>query len=639
MKRRDFISQSSTALLAFSVPLSLNASANTSASAKNSAYAKNTMSAKTTLFLQALTKEWCDGMLAQQINAPNDAARHGALWCPSCKMIHGRCIDAVYPFLYMHQLTGEQKYLDAGINVFEWSKNVSHADGSFTVMADPTTWKGISVFGATSLAETIKHHGHLVSPEILQRWKNRLAQVGEYIYKNFDMTFTNINYGYSTVYTLLLIGEVLHNELYIQRSEALAAEMKNWLTAPHKLIFGEGKPSDKKSEKGLNAVDLGYNVEETLNAAVLYAVEKKDAELIQLFKKSLEGHLAFMLPDGGWDNSWGTRQYKWSYWGSRTTEGCQPAYTALAHLNSAFGRAAYQNIKLLQQCTSAGLLHGGPHYAVHGVKPCVHHTFTHAKALVGILNVNTNLDLLNTQAVLPREKSYKPKYFPEIDVWLMSQDGWKATVSGYDFVYKQHAQQVTGGALGMLYHEKAGVILSGSMAKYMLVEIYNQQKLNEHDYALTPRVECVKDGVWYTNLYDLTAKLHEEKASIKAQVQLVDENQKPMLNNHKGYELQYKVSSKNSFTITAKNLAQIDDQTVLTVPIISNNQEKIIKVNDKKIVIKKDNCQLEITSNAAFRLADNFPQRVFNLVPGFEALPLSVSVDKNDAVFVDIKIS
>ena len=30
-------------------------------------------------------------------------------------------------------------------------------------------------------------------------------------------------------------------------------------------------------------------------------------------------HLEFMLPDGAWDNSWGTRSFKWTYWGVKSS--------------------------------------------------------------------------------------------------------------------------------------------------------------------------------------------------------------------------------------------------------------------------------------------------------------------------------
>ncbi|EMI20217.1 secreted protein, partial [Rhodopirellula maiorica SM1] len=65
---------------------------------------------------KSLLVDWCDGMIRRQVNDPSDPSRHGALICPACSHIHGRCSDALYPFLHLAHVTGEQKYLDAAIN-------------------------------------------------------------------------------------------------------------------------------------------------------------------------------------------------------------------------------------------------------------------------------------------------------------------------------------------------------------------------------------------------------------------------------------------------------------------------------------------------------------------------------------------
>ena len=44
----------------------------------------------------------------------------------------------------------------------------------------------------------------------------------------------------------------------------------------------------------------------------------------------METHLEFMLPDGAWDNSWGTRSFKWTYWGGRTSDGFMGGYYLMA---------------------------------------------------------------------------------------------------------------------------------------------------------------------------------------------------------------------------------------------------------------------------------------------------------------------
>jgi len=351
--------------------------------------------------MEDLLKQWCDGMLRVQINDPEHLELHGALSCPSCDFIHGRCMDAVYPFLYMADTTGNKKYTEAAVLVMNWAENnVSQPDGSWTVIPDPKSWRGISVFGAIALAEALHYHGHILDKEILAKWTERLSKVAKFIFDNFSMTYSNVNYGSTSIYALNLLGRFFDNQEYIARSRELAKEVKNYLTEPNKLLFGEGKPVNGKSARGLLPVDLGYNVEESLNGLVMYALQEKDEELIQLLTASLKGHLEFMLPDGAWDNSWGTREYKWSYWGSRTTDGCQQAYGMMADRYPEFGTAAYRNTELLQRCTGKeyGLLYGGPHFESHGVKPCVHHTFAHAKPLAALLDLEDELPEISDSA-------------------------------------------------------------------------------------------------------------------------------------------------------------------------------------------------------------------------------------------------
>ena len=323
------------------------------------------------------------------------------------------------------------------------------------------------------------------------------------------MTYSHINYAFTAVYALNFLGRILKNPDYMVRSKELASEVPNWLTEPNKLIFGEDKPADKRSAKGMLPVDLGYNVEESLNGLVQYAILENDEALLQILTESMEGHLEFMFPDGAWDNSWGTRQNKWSYWGSRTTDGCQPAFTLMATRNPAFGTAAYLNTELLQKCTVDGLLAGGPHYDSHQISPCIHHTFAHAKSLAFLLDNKAVLPEITKTSPLPRSKENGIKHFQEVDVWLAARGPWRATVSSYDNEFKtQYSQQATGGSLAALWHDKVGPVFMASMAEYILVEKNNQQlQPDGEDIPLTPRLEFFNGDRYFTNLFDLKAKV------------------------------------------------------------------------------------------------------------------------------------
>lgn len=64
-----------------------------------------------------LLQSYCDALISVQDHG-NDPAFRGGIYCRSCKMIHGRCPDAVYGFVVMAKLSGDDKYLQAAKDVF-----------------------------------------------------------------------------------------------------------------------------------------------------------------------------------------------------------------------------------------------------------------------------------------------------------------------------------------------------------------------------------------------------------------------------------------------------------------------------------------------------------------------------------------
>lgn len=592
----------------------------------------------------ALTKsllvDWCDGMIAHQINDPGNAALHGGLACPACPRIHGRCSDALYPFLHLANVTSDQKYLTAAINVYDWAENnVSQPDGSWTNDINPKSWRGTSIFGAIALAEALQYHGNVLDDQRRAAWTARLEEVvSRYLYRDYKkIDFTNLNYGMTGVYGFHLFGEMFDNPDYTARSEQFAARLKDFFTEPNKLLWGEGKPNNNRSGRGLLPVDLGYNVEESLNGAVLYALAVDDQELLGFLTESLSGHLEFMLPDGAWDNSWGTRSQKWSYWGSRTSDGCQPAYSLMAGYNPAFGTAAIKNAELLQRCTVDGLIHGGPHYVSHGIKPCIHHTFAHAKVMALVQDKMHSMPSVSASTPLPRQLAQGVKHFPELDVWLAAKGPWRATVSAYDSIYKTKKsgllQQPTGGALSVLYHEKVGTLLASSMARYEMVEPLNMQPNPGPDFPLTTRIETRQDDGWYTNLYDLKAdvsfKDNGQQASFKVRTSLQDEERDEVPEGRSAWELRYQFDGEAttiSANETGRDKGESKGATALVVPIISPSGEEVRRISETRIEIEKPDGIVVIESNAAMTIKASEKGRVFNMVPGAEAVPIVIAL-------------
>jgi hypothetical protein len=301
-----------------------------------------------------LLRTWCDRLLELQIDAPQDPTRDGALRCPACDFLHGRCHDAAYPLLHLARVTGERRYLDAALRLQRWSDNVSDPDGAFRNELDAGSWRGITVFAVIALAEALHHHGAVLDP------------------KSRTRAFT-------------LADQVLDLPRYRDRGRALAHASLAYLT-PGGLLFGEGHPQQGTTRKHCRAVDLGDNVEESLPALALYGLVTQDDEVIGRVVDALRAHL--------------------------------------------------RNLEQLAACTHAGLLHGGPHYDRHGVPPCVHHTFTHAKALATVLDRGAGSEPSAPRVRLPRDEPYGLRRFPEIGTWLASLGEWRATVTEYDWEYQ-----------------------------------------------------------------------------------------------------------------------------------------------------------------------------------------------------------
>ena len=596
----------------------------------------NTPDSQNQNLYSGLLKQWCDGMMTHQMNKPSDMTIHGGLDCPVCKRIHGRCADALYPFMHMAHVTGESKYLDAAIRVQAWSDNMTQTDGSWLNDAG-ATWKGITVFGAIALCDALHYHGDLLDKKTQQRWTDRLAQAMKFLDGFMTMKSGNINYPVTSALAFTLGGKILDNPHYTSRGREFAHASLKYFT-PNHFLFGEGKPQDGIPPKGARPVDLGYNVEESLPALALYALETGDKEVMEQVVKALRTHAEFMLPDGAWDNSWGSRNYKWTWWGSRTSDGCQPAYALLADKAPIFHEVAMRNLTLLDTCTHNGLLYGGLHYYEHGDKPCIHHTFTHAKALAAVLDHKENVkDVIpvttKPQApldILPREKEYGLKSYPEIGVSLVSIGPWRATLTEYDWEYTIGGQ-ASGGTISMLYHTKMGPLLSASMTEYRGVEKHNQQDHGNYPtMCLTPRIEYKDADGTFTSLSDLKATFNVTQKDSLLQAVANGTLQTPEHKKPKAGEILYHLTyriSKGGVNMSASVPPSQSKGVEWIIPVVCTAKETVTKLDSQTLAIRKAYGIMEVKTNVRDGFANlKTSDRVFNVVPGLECLPLRLQL-------------
>lgn len=604
----------------------------------------------TNLYAQLL-QTWCDGLLAHQETSIQNPSLHGALLCPACALIHGRCGDAVYPLLHMAHTTGNEKYLRSALLVHDWSeRQVSRADGSWINDVTLSSWQGITVFHAISLAEALHHHGSILDTATRQRWADRLARAAKFLDGFITIETGNINYPITASFCFALCAEVLGAPHYLDRARTLAHTALDYFT-PNNLLFGEGHPQTGLSPKHCRPVDLGYNVEESLPSLAQYALLANDKAVLDQTISALRTHMEFMLPDGAWDNSWGSRNYKWSWWGSRTSDGCHPAYVLLAPHEPRFLEVAYRNLELMAACTHNDLLYGGPDYFAHGDLPCIHHTFTHAKSLATVLDRATNLEPA-PRLSLPREEAYGLKTYPEINTHLAAIGDWRATVTGYDWEYVEDVQpghggaagggHASGGALSLLYHRDLGPLLTASMTKYQMIEISNQQAFRDTPHMpLTPRIEYAPHET-YTSLSDfnatITATSSPTQIDIDARGQLLTAAHQPVPDGGLHYHLAYNLTNSS-----AQITAEIAPSTIsapslrFILPVIARADETVTQPTPKTIRIAKQKGTLTIHTDAPQGFEPVPQQRTFNLVPGFECAPLAIAMRPGQSIQIKME--
>ena len=583
-----------------------------------------------------LLKEWCDSLLEKQINEIKSPGIYGGIICPACSAIHGRCADAVYPLMYMAHATGEERYLDGAVKLQAWSDHVSSPDGSW-VNETHNMWDGITVFGTLSLAEAIRHHGMILDKPTYQKWVDRLKASSAFIYNTFTMKTGNINYPVTASAALAAAGKVLDDPKLLNKAREFAHNALDYFTE-NKILFGEGKPQEGFSPRGMRAVDLGYNVEESLPALVQYGLIMDDEEILQAATESLKSHLEFMLPDGAWDNSWGTRNFKWTYWGSRTSDGCQTAYALMSDRDPRFAAAAWRNTSLLKACTHNGLLHGGPHYHIKGELPCIHHTFCHAKALAAVLDYNkaqsTEEMAESGHISLPRETAQGVKEYPEIGTWLIAKGSWRSTVTSYDWYYVKDGHP-SGGSISILWHKELGPVLASSMTEYALVESINMQRVKDSvNISLTPGIELLQSGKYYRSVNDYNAvveyKSQEDAIWFRSVGKLVNSERNDPPAGNVNFSMEYLFKDNCVEISISGNFKALNGIVRYYLPVISNRQEEFCFNGKNNIDILKSGGKLSVSASLPIMLLNCDNSRVFNHVPGFEAIPLYLELNDTD---------
>lgn len=548
-----------------------------------------------------LLKTWMDQLLSLQIESPNSRFDGGIL-CPSCLHFHGRIIDSIYPLMFLAEETEDKRYLNAAKKLFKWGDNLFCDDDSYYNDAQQT-WNNTTIFFAQSLENALERHGTLLDQETYHEWTVRLRKISDWMLNNFSPENpANTNYHAACSAALAMCGNFFKDERYLKKAKELADFCLTYIT-PDNFIYGEGNPRAFVTKKGCYSIDVGYSLEESLPSLVEYAERVQDQNLLIRLTKVGQNYLNFILPDGGMDNSFGTRNFKWTYWGSRTSDGCLSAFSKLGQSESSFLVAVNQVLGQLENCTDQGYLFGGPDYKAHGEPPCIHHMFAHSKVLADCLDQHF------TDYSLSEQSMNGKSYFPAINTYVFREKSTYASVTATDYAHFEGGH-IVGGSMGMLWNEAYGPIIASGITDTTSREPLNTQlSLKKSELTSSAwRMTYESCGIRYSNIYDLEAKLAETDGGVEANFMFAD------IHHHRhpntGGSINYQVTEQR---VEWNIQVNADGPVHLTIPVCARKDWAVTET-ENIVQIQQSKCRLSIFSDAALKST----KPGFSLAPGFE---------------------
>jgi hypothetical protein len=160
---------------------------------------------------------------------------------------------------------------------------------------------------------------------------------------------------------------------------------------------------------------------------------------------------------------------------------------------------------------------------------------------------------------------------------------------------------------------------------------------------LTPRIELAGKQTC-TSLSDFEATIiqHDEQAGaaqlihFDAKGRLLTASHQPPPNGEARYHLIYNLTQSSVEIIaTVDTASQSPLQFIL--PVISSSTEQVAQPDPKTIHITKPKGTLTIRTTASQGFAPIPKERTFNLVPGFEAIPLTIAMQPGQQLQINIE--
>jgi hypothetical protein len=159
----------------------------------------------------------------------------------------------------------------------------------------------------------------------------------------------------------------------------------------------------------------------------------------------------------------------------------------------------------------------------------------------------------------------------------------------------------------------------------------------------TPRIECRTDKT-YTSLSDfaaaVTRKASPTEIIFEARGRLLSSAHKPLPEGEIQYHLTYRFAA-DTVDVTATVIATANEPKnpiELIVPVVSRNDESFV-LTGGSVQIAKPTGSLRVQTDAKTGFVPITNERTFNLVPGFECIPLRVVMKPGEETRIQFQVN
>lgn len=562
-----------------------------------------------------------DTLLQYQISSNMDI-NQGAIKCPSCKVLHTRAAEAVYPFAVAYQQSRDAKYFDAARRLGNWLIRQQLPDGAWK--ETPEEWTGTTTDQLLMMVLAFQKLQQELSKDEAIAWVRSMKQAADYLTRMMDPGFASINYCATTAATLSVMNRHFPDQAYIAKARLLARQVLSKMDEDG-FIQAEGE----RVYSAKYGSDIGYEIDMSLWGLELYARETGDAAVHQAIAASLENHLFFVYPNGAIDGSWGIRSNKWATYGSATADGCQILFSLFAGEDARYRTAAKRNLDYLRTMIQGGMIGYGPHYfSIFSQPPCIYPTFVRSKNLA--LASQLGEQEPGSLPPIPTDKVGWARLFTAVDVALVRTGEIMATISGYGYkdlqkTYKsKYMHRPTGGAISCLWVKDHGFLQISSQTEYNRWEPMHFPEV-ENVACLTPRIEFRDPDGYFTNLYEYDAHLRLIEGSSGFRVSASGElNDKKLLPGGVAYTLDHDFSDRELRKTVSLRYHGKKPVIDIIEPIVWMEGMKLVRLDDRRVRIKGPGREFlfELTKGRAGLEVGSPGELIFNVFPSIKCLPL-----------------